>query len=78
MNSNEVDYDEMDLADEVFAAIEKDYGRTIQRVAKFGRSRQRNSFDMTVVFSDFRILDCTIKLVEEYGEVIILVDGIYH
>ena len=69
----------MDIADEIITVIERDYGRSIQRVSKFERSSIiRNAFDILAVFSDYRILEGQVLLKEEMGHLVIKVDGIYY
>lgn len=72
------DLDGIDLADQVIASIEKDYGRTIARIPYFERTG-KYSFDLKVVFSDFRLLEATILIVPYYidGLSTIKVEGTY-
>jgi hypothetical protein len=73
---NPTDFESMDLADEVLDRIEKSYGRSIQRIAKFNPGTVRSSFNITVVFSDFRLFEGQILIREESGEVVIFVEGL--
>jgi hypothetical protein len=70
--------DEEDIADHIIGAIEKDYGRTIARIPYFERT-SHNTFEIKVVFADFRLLEAEIIVSPYYvdGLSTIRVEGIY-
>jgi adenine/guanine phosphoribosyltransferase-like PRPP-binding protein len=76
-NFNEVDFEGIDLADEMIAAIEKDYGRSIQRIPRFKKTGSHR-FDIICIFSDYRMLQAEVKIVDIYGVASITVEGIYY
>lgn len=63
MTDYNINLDEVDFADEMIRAIERDYGRSIARIAKFNSSLEPMSYDITLVFTDFRVLEATLKIV---------------
>lgn len=69
----------MDLADDVLAAIERDYGRTIYRIPKFKpHPREKHCFNISVIFTDFRLLEGKIRVRNLDGMTTIEVHGIYY
>lgn len=70
------DVEQPDFVDEMLEAIEKDYGRSIQRIAKFNQI-SKYAFQISIVFSDFRLLEADLKIVEMYGLPSIEIHGIY-
>jgi hypothetical protein len=72
------DFDDIDIADEIIRGIEKDYGRGIARIPFFERTG-RFTFDIKVVFTDFRLLEATIVVSPCLDDVAsIQVHGIYY
>jgi hypothetical protein len=71
-----VDLENVDFADEMIRAIEKDYGRTIVRIPKFNK-RSATSFDITIVFTDFRILEAVISIEEINYLPTLVIQGCY-
>jgi hypothetical protein len=73
------DMDHEDFADEIFRKIEKDYGRGIARVPYFERSDEPYCFDIKIIFTDFKLLEGTIRVVPfyEFGATV-QVEGIYY
>jgi hypothetical protein len=61
LNEYFLDLEEVDFADEMIRAIEKDYGRSIARIAKFQRV-DFNAFEIIIVFADFKVLDAIIEV----------------
>jgi hypothetical protein len=59
MREVEVDFDDADFIDTLIAEIEKEYGRTIARIARLERI-DFNSFHISIVFSDFRLLEADV------------------
>jgi hypothetical protein len=70
---------DIDIADEVLRKIENDYGRSIARIPFFERAiEEPNTFDIKVVFSDFRLLEAKIRVIPLFDLATIQVDGIYY
>ena len=74
---DEIDFHGMDMADEMIAAIEKDYGRSIQRILIFKKTG-RHTFDIVCIFSDYKMLQAEIKVVQMYDLPSVIVEGIYY
>ena len=70
------EFDRIDFADDLLLAIEKDYGRSIMKIPKFKRVG-KTTFLISIVFSDFRLLEAEIKVVEIYGMPTIKIEGVY-
>jgi hypothetical protein len=75
---NFLDFEDTDLADQILEAIEKDYGRGIARIPFFERTGA-HTFELKVIFADFKLLEATIMVVPYYidGLSTIRVEGIY-
>jgi hypothetical protein len=71
-------FEEMDIADDIIRNIEKDYGRSIARIPYFERSDEPYSFDIKIIFTDFKLLEGTIKVVPCWGMASVQVNGIYY
>ena len=79
MNHFDINLDDMDFADEMIKAIEDDCGRSIVRIAKFDRGIAPYSYHMTAVFTDFKILEATIRIVPTFFDLPnVQVEGIYY
>ena len=78
MERKMINFEEVDFADEMLRRIEKDYGRSVQRIAKFNKGYERNSFLITIVFTDHVIFEGKIKIYEIHGEAMIKVEGAYY
>lgn len=77
MNQNEFDeLSGVDFADDLLRAIENEYGRTIMKIPKFNRITY-NKFLISVIFSDYRLLEGEIEVFELYGMPAIKLDGTY-
>ncbi len=63
MNYIDFDFEQDDVAEEIMRSIEKDYGRSIQRIPFFERGAEPNTFDIKVIFTDFRLLEAKIIVV---------------
>lgn len=77
---NHFDFEELegyDFADDLLRSIEKDYGRTIVKIPKFRRTDETH-FSISIIFSDFRLLEAEIKIIEVYGMPAIKLEGIYY
>jgi hypothetical protein len=78
MQINHMDFENQDFADELFRMLEKDYGRSVARVAKFKRISRFN-FMISIIFSDFRLMEGEIRVVETfYGNPHIEIHGVYY
>lgn len=76
---NQFDFDELkakDFADDTLRAIEKDYGKSIMKIPKFRRSG-RTTFDISIIFSDYTLLEAEIQVIEIYGMPAVKVEGKY-
>ena len=71
-------FDDLDIADEVIGHIEKEYGRSIARIPYFERSFEPNSFDIKIIFTDFKLLEGKIQVVPFHGLASIRVSGTYY
>lgn len=67
----------IDFADDVLRAIEKDYGRTIMKIPKFSRTGSA-SFDISIIFSDYTLLEAELIIKEVYGMPTLIVEGAYY
>lgn len=76
MDHYNTDLDGIDFADDVIRAIEKDYGRSVVRIPKFKR-KSAYSFYITLVFTDFCILEAEIKIVGDPLIPTLLIEGVY-
>jgi hypothetical protein len=61
MREIEIDLDNTDFFDVMINELEKEYGRTVARIAKLERTSPY-SFEVTVVFSDFRLLEAEVNV----------------
>lgn len=66
-----------DFGDEILRSIEKDYGRSIAKIPKFERVG-RHEFLISIVFTDFRLLEAQIKIHEIYGLPAVKIEGKYY
>lgn len=57
-----IDLENSDFADEMIRHIENDYGRSIARIADFEKAKEPHTFDIKIVFTDFRLLEAKIKV----------------
>lgn len=74
------DFEELsgyDFADDLLMSIEKDYGRSIMKIPKFKRSGE-TEFLISIIFSDYRLLEARIKIIEVYGVPAIKLEGSYY
>lgn len=76
-NFDEIDFSGVDMADQMIEAIEKDYGRSVQRIPIFKKTG-KDSFDIVCIFSDFKMLKAEIKIVLIYDLPSIVVEGAYY
>lgn len=76
---NQHEFDELkgiDFADDLLRAIENEYGRTIMKIPKFDRIAF-NKFLISIIFSDYRLLEAEILVYELYGMPAIKLEGTY-
>jgi hypothetical protein len=75
MNFNH--YEDLDnFADEIFEAIETEYGQPIERVARF--TEHDGHFNISIIFVDYRLLEAKIKVIKFFGEPSIQIHGFYY
>ena len=72
-----LEFDETEIADEIFRAIEKEYGRGIARIPFFERT-DSNIFELKVIFTDFKLLEARIIVIPYYGMASVKVEGFYY
>jgi hypothetical protein len=73
-----LDFDELEIADDIISAIENDYGRDIARIPYFKRASDNFAFDIKIIFTDFRLLEGQIKIVPFFDMMTVQVDGIFY
>lgn len=76
---NHYEYEQLkgiDFADDMLRAIENDYGRSIMKIPKFRRIHT-DSFLITIIFSDYTLLEAEVRVVDLYGLPAIKVEGKY-
>lgn len=66
-----------DLVESIIAALEEDYNCEVQRVA---RMNQLSKFHFTVslIFTDYRLLEAEIKVITKYGLPALEICGVYY
>jgi hypothetical protein len=80
MREIEIDFDEMEFFDVMINELEKEYGRSVARLAKIERTSSY-SFDISVIFSDFRLLEAEVNVTNNslYSlEPVVTIRGEYH
>lgn len=80
MREIEIDFDDVDFFDVLIAEVEKEYGRSVARIAKLERINF-DAFNVSIIFSDFRLLEAEVN-VTSYSiigfEPIVTIRGEYH
>jgi hypothetical protein len=71
------DFNDVDFVDEMLRAIEKDYGRSIARIANF-KPKSPLSFEIVLVFTDFKVFIADIDVIQHFGFCSVQVNGIYY
>ncbi|MBT2728376.1 hypothetical protein J7E63_15715 [Bacillus sp. ISL-75] len=71
------DFNGVDFADDLLRSIEKDYGKSIMKIPKFKRIGS-TLFEISIIFSDYRLLEAEINIAEIYGMPAIKVNGTYY
>ena len=61
MREVELDFDDEGFFEVMIAEIEKEYGRSVARIAKLKRTSYF-SFDISVIFSDFCLLEAEVNV----------------
>jgi hypothetical protein len=77
---NQYDFEELsgyDFADDVLRAIEKDHGRSIVKIPKFKRIG-KTRFLISIIFSDFTLLEAEIEIKDRSGLATIDIYGVYY
>jgi hypothetical protein len=72
------DFNDVDIADEVIRSIESEYGRSIARIPYFERASEPNSFDIKIIFSDFKLLEGKIQVMPYLDIATVRVSGTYY
>lgn len=73
----DLDFEGMDFADEMLRQIEKDYGRSIMRIPKFKRT-EKFCFNITIIFTDYKIFEGEIKVIDVFEMPAIQIHGNYY
>jgi len=61
MREIEIDFDDADFFDVMIAELEKEYGRSVARIAKLERINF-DAFNVSIIFSDFRLLEAEVNV----------------
>lgn len=80
MREVELDFDDEGFFEVMIAEIEKEYGRSVARIAKLKRTSYF-SFDISVIFSDFRLLEAEVNVSSDAPfpfEPVVTIKGEYH
>lgn len=64
-----------EITDDILNAIECEYQCPIARLAYFKLGEKPGSFQMGIIFVDYRILDADITFIEKYGYRQVLISG---
>lgn len=70
--------EELEISDELLRAIENDYGRGIARIPYFERADEPYTFDIKIVFTDFRLMEGKIMVIPYFDMAKVMVEGIYY
>lgn len=68
------DYKEIDFVDELLKAIENDCEREIMRIVKLDEIK-KDSFSITVIFTDYILLEAYIKISKMEDSLVFQVNG---
>jgi hypothetical protein len=80
MREIELDLDNSDFFDVMIAEMEKEYGRSVARIAKLKRTSYF-SFEVSIIFSDFCLLEAEVNVssIDPYDlEPVVTIRGEYH
>ena len=61
MREIEIDFDDREFFDVMIGELEKEYGRSVARIAKLERI-SFDAFNVSVIFSDFRLLEAEVNV----------------
>lgn len=75
----ETDYGQQpdDFVETMIAALEDDYQCEVQRVARL-KQISRCDFSVSLIFTDYRLLEAEIKVVTKYGMPALEINGTYY
>ena len=80
MREVEIDFDDTDFFDVMIKEVEKEYGRSVARIAKLKR-HNFDCFNVSIIFSDFCLLEAEVQVINHspYSfEPIVTIRGEYH
>jgi hypothetical protein len=80
MREIEIDFDDAEFFDVMINELEKEYGRSVARIAKLERTSYF-SFNISVIFSDFRLLEAEVNVLSDAPipfEPIVTIRGEYY
>jgi hypothetical protein len=77
MISNYEESERGDLAHQLIVEIQKHYGKQVERTVKFEPTSDRYTFDVLLVFTDYRILEGQIRIEPRIEGLNIRIDGVY-
>ena len=77
MREIEIDFDNEEFFDVLIDELEKEYGRSVARIAKIERL-DSYSFQITVIFSDFRLLEADVSVTNFLYEPVVQIRGEYY
>jgi hypothetical protein len=80
MREIEIDFDDVGFFEVMVAELEKEYGRSVVRIAKLQRTSYF-SFDISVIFSDFCLLEAEVNVMSDDPfslEPVVTIRGEYH
>jgi hypothetical protein len=79
MNHLDFDFDDLEIADDIIRNIEKDYGKRIARIPCFKRTSEPYTYEMKIIFTDFKLFEGQIRIVPSFFDFItVQVDGTYY
>lgn len=76
MTFDNIEMQGIDFADQMLDAIQKDYGRTIMRIPKF-KQVSKYGFKISIIFTDYRLLEASIQVIDMFDMPSITIEGNY-
>lgn len=76
MTFDNIEMEGIDFADQMLDAIQKDYGRTIMRIPKF-KQVSKYGFKISIIFTDYRLLEANIRVIDMFDMPSITIEGNY-
>lgn len=76
MTFDNIEMQGIDFADQMLDAIQKDYGRTIMRIPKF-KQVSKYGFKISIIFTDYRLLEANIRVIDMFDMPSITIEGNY-